>query len=151
MLPQGSPTNNTEDGPSAYRSLDPDPEVSYDAELGEPLFDPDADAGRADGQRLVEALGMRPEPLQHLRHADGRDVDEALAMNAALWPATLGYYANDLLELGAGAVADLRAFFQTFVTGRGPLPADPGRHPALRRAGDQRLVALAVGRAAGRG
>ena len=123
LLPQGSPTNNTEDGPSAYRSLEPDPEASYDAERGDPLFHPTTAAGRADGQRLAEALGLRPEPMQHLRHAGGGDVDEALAMNAALWPATLGYYANDLLELGAGAVADLRAFFEAFVTGRGPLPA----------------------------
>jgi hypothetical protein len=123
LLPQGSPTNNTEDGPSAFRSLDPDPDTSFDAELGPPLFDPQAGTGRPDGQRLVEALGLRADPVQHLRHADGRDIEEALAMNVALFPATLGYYTNDLLELGADAVGNLRSFFGAFVTGRGLLPA----------------------------
>jgi len=124
LLPQGSPTNNTEDGPSAYRSIDPDAEISFDVELGDPLFVPTDDrTRRTDGQRLAEALGVPVEPLQHLRHVDGHDVDEALAMNAALWPATLGYYANDLLDLEPGPVDDLRAFVNAFVTGRGPLPA----------------------------
>jgi hypothetical protein len=124
LLPQGSPTNNTEDGPSIYRSIEPDAEVSFDLELGDPLFTPvDDRSRRTDGQRLAEALGVAVEPLQHLRHVDGRDVDEALVMNAALWPATLGYYANDLLELDPATVADLRAFFEAFVSGRGPLPA----------------------------
>ena len=124
LLPQGSPTNNTEDGPSAYRSIEPDAEVSFDVELGAPLFTPTDDRSRqSDGQRLAEALGVAVEPLQHLRHVVGRDGDEALAMNAALWPATLGYYTNDLLDLDPGPVGDLRAFVNGFVTGRGPLPA----------------------------
>ena len=59
-------------------------------------------------------------------------------MNAALWPATLGYYPTSSSTRGP-APSPAAGLLQTFVTGARPAARDPGRHAALRRAGDERL------------
>jgi hypothetical protein len=45
-----------------------------------------------------------------------------MAMNKALWPGTLGYYLEELLELDLATIGRVREFFTSYVTGRGPLP-----------------------------
>jgi hypothetical protein len=44
-------------------------------------------------------------------------------MNQALWPATLGYYLEQMLGVDAGRVREIERFFVEHVSGRGPLPA----------------------------
>jgi hypothetical protein len=43
FVPQGTPTNNTSDGPSAYPPADPDGTRSFAIERGAPLATPDSD------------------------------------------------------------------------------------------------------------
>lgn len=124
LLRQGTATNNTGREGSGFSSADRGAASSYEVETGDPLFDPtDGAAPRSDGQRLVEALGIAPEPLFHVQNADMRDFDEARSMNVALFPATLGYFMEEMIGLDAGMVRDTGSFFNRYVTGRGPLPA----------------------------
>ena len=57
--------------------------------------------------------------------AGGADQARARAMQRALWPATLGYWLDKLLApaFDDQTVADLRAYFTSYVRGRGALPA----------------------------
>jgi hypothetical protein len=73
---------------------------------------------------LADALGIRYETLQHVYNSDNSDHRDAVAMNCALYPATLGYYFDALLPVLAETDRDrLRDFFVERVTGRGPLPS----------------------------
>ncbi|MEO8513360.1 MAG: hypothetical protein ABI543_07370 [Ignavibacteria bacterium] len=126
IIPQGSPTNNTEEDGSGYSSNDPFSSISYFVETGDPLFDPaNFDDKNCDGMRLAESLGIDYAPLQYIQHSDKKDFAEASAMNKALYPATLGYYFESLLDpvLGEDSKDFTRNFFTNYVTGRGPLPA----------------------------
>src|SRR5437870_8742301 len=53
---------------------------------------------KTDGQRLAEALGIDHRALQHLRFTDRLEVREAQALNTALWPATIGYFLEEMLR-----------------------------------------------------
>jgi hypothetical protein len=124
LLPQGTPTNNTDGKSSPYSSAGPDPAESFATELGRAAFDPTAQpAEKTDAQRLAEALGVNYAPFQRLAHADQRDWREAQVMNTALFPVTGGYYLEEMLNLSLPTVADVRDFFTANVTGRSPLPA----------------------------
>jgi hypothetical protein len=60
-----------------------------------------------------------------LPHANGRDQAEAKAMNTALWPATLGYFMEELTgDMFTDADRDfVKDYFANWVSGRGPIPA----------------------------
>ena len=124
LVPQGTPTNNTEQQGSGFSSEDQRADTSFALERGGPLFEPvDEPWKKSDGQRLVEALGIRPGLFQRARHADRMDVGEALQMNRALWSGTLGYFLEEMLDFSLARVNQVRAFFTENVTGRGLLPA----------------------------
>jgi hypothetical protein len=74
---------------------------------------------------LAECLGIDSAVLNNVPHADGKDQLEAIAMNTALFPATLGYMLRSLLKPGVhwDHVDDVRWFFRHFVSGRGQVPA----------------------------
>lgn len=129
FVPQGTPTNNSEDVPSGFNSFDPSNEKSFqlldnpaNVAAWQSTFNHDL---KVDGQRFAEALGIEYQAVAPLENADRSDVSEAIAMNAALYPATLG----DFLKHMVGPVFDdntrnlLQGFFQSNVTGRGQIPA----------------------------
>ncbi|XXF74949.1 hypothetical protein P2318_17910 [Myxococcaceae bacterium GXIMD 01537] len=126
LVPQGMPTNNTEEGRSGQGGRARDADSAFEAEQLGPLFTWTANAdARRDGQWLADALGIDPAVLQHVRNADGTDILEARAANRALWPATLGSF---LREHAAPLVSDgdaeaTESFFKRWVTGRGLIPA----------------------------
>jgi hypothetical protein len=122
IVPQGAPTNNTDQNGSGYTRNDPFGSTSYLVEAGKALFDENDDC---DGRTLADALGIDYAPLQNVMHADARDYREAVAMNQALYPGTLGYYFGTMMQplIDADAQGELRDFFVHHVTGRGPLPA----------------------------
>lgn len=94
LLDPGTPTNNA-DEPSV-RSENRDPAASVDAATGPALTGPDT-----DGTHLARALGVDPSVFEHVPGAgDTREAD-ARAMNRALWPGTIGYYARNLLVADA--------------------------------------------------
>ncbi|HEX4949100.1 MAG TPA: hypothetical protein VFZ34_20655, partial [Blastocatellia bacterium] len=131
LLPQGTPTNNTESGnveagSSGFsRSEDPDESFDYyfkqqaQFELTNDWF------AKRDGQWLAEWLGIDAAVLQKVQHANGRDQLEACAMNVALWPATFGYFMETMMHpvFDDDDVEATRWFFTHFVRGRGTLPS----------------------------
>ena len=127
LVPQGTPTNNTEDGAAGYRRFEFDVEDNYHSEMGAALFTTTAldPIEQSDGQRLANALGIRYSTLQHVREAGIFDAREAWAMNTALWPATWGYFLEEMLQpnLDLTTIKRTREFFTRCVSGRGALPA----------------------------
>ncbi|MGL4967678.1 MAG: hypothetical protein ACRC67_41060 [Inquilinus sp.] len=133
VVAQGTPTNNTADVPSGLSS-------SVDAEVDTLLEEVDAHDlpdepdhfRKPDGQRLAEALGISTDLVRSWPRPTTADVAEALAMNRALWSATLGYFLREFMKptVDDAFATIIRSFFQTFVTGRGLLPAlRVGRQP----------------------
>jgi hypothetical protein len=126
ILPQGTPTNNTEKGGSGY-SFRENPEATFDVFFKQkPQYDPRTDPlVRRDGQWLEDALGIEPGLMQQVPNAGNSDQSEARAMQIALWPGTLGYMMTTLLApvFSSQDIANTRRFFTRYVSGRGPLPA----------------------------
>lgn len=133
LLKQGTPTNNTEDLPAGYSWTD-DADESY-----ERIFGQSKEAAtevelnrRSDGEKLADCLGIDGALLKWTPNASGRDQSEANAMNTALFPATLGYFMEEMMDpLFSNADIDAtRYFFANYVSGRGPVPAiRVGRQP----------------------
>jgi hypothetical protein len=126
VIPQGAPTNNTDEVDSAYSWLD-DPETSFDQVFGaanefalsnDPL-------AKTDGQVLAEILGIDVDVLRSVAHANGTDQADAHAMNTLLWPTTWGYFLEAMLatEIDDATIERVRRFFLRYVSGRGAAPA----------------------------
>jgi hypothetical protein len=159
VIPQGTPTNNTDEAIAGWTATVDDVPALFARELDDEGLAP-AGAGSAAGQ-LADALGFADDSL--LRRLPGADLGEdavMAAMNRALWPVTWGRYLNDLLApddgpsiVPAGKQSTLRTFFIDHVRGGGPLPtlavgSQPyGILPLMRRDGgdlhsDDPLTAL---------
>ena len=126
LLRQGTPTNNTEQKDAGYTWRD-DPDASFGPFFKqEPQYVRETDpARRRDGQRLADALALGDALATRIPGAGLSDRVEARAMQIALWPATIGYFMDTLLEpvFSDEAVEATREFFTREVSGRGPLPA----------------------------
>lgn len=118
----GTATNNTGTSRSGF-STAPADQVS---EWAPPVTgtDPDAVAEAAAG-RLAAALGISAEALAAAPGASGRHHQWSTALVDALWEATGGYYASELLDpLGDDALtAALRVHAAAHLHASGPLPA----------------------------
>jgi hypothetical protein len=121
LIPQGTPTNNTEETESGF-TINEDWVAKGYFEDSTTLF---SEKINCDGKRLETALGIRTGVLNRVAQAGIQDIEEALDMNKALYPATLGYMTEILMHtvFGENTAAELRNFFTNHVTGRGPLPA----------------------------
>lgn len=126
LIPQGTPTNNTEAADSGYGSIDM-PDKTFDLYLKNKAAYAKTDdfSIRQDGQWFANWLGIDDNFTQKLLYADGYDQADARNMNTALWPGTLGYVMSSLMKGGFSneVVDSTREFFNTFVSGRGPVPA----------------------------
>lgn len=130
LLPQGTPTNNTEQA-SAGQPKKEAAETSLRTAFGfaEAVGDWRT---KTDGDWFTELLGIAPDKLTGVPNFDGRDQAEARAANLALWPATWGSYLQTTLAnaVPAAVVEDTRTFFTRHVSGRGAVPAfKVGRQP----------------------
>lgn len=131
LLPHNAPTNNTEDVKSQLTTRDPNYAALYELEQGPPLC---PSRPTADGDRLARALSVPPALLAHVQGADGDLDEQATAMNTVLWPATWGYY---LEQIVTGAIPNpdvilpaARDHFATHVRARGHFPTlRIGRQP----------------------
>ena len=124
VVPQGTPTNNTEDAGSGFGRLDK-PDESFEDRKA-PLFTPQSDwLDKRDGQWLAEWLGIDPATLHHTHHAESTDQLTARAMNIALWPATLGYWMESMMApvFTPDGIDATRDFFTRYVLGAGACPA----------------------------
>lgn len=126
LLPQGIPTNNTDGEGSGFSRID-DPDRSYNIIFKqEEQFNDDDDAfTKKDGQWLAEILGVESDVLKKVPFAGGSDQSEARALNTALWPATLGYFMDEMMGpvFTDQQIDSTRNFFQQYVSGRGSAPA----------------------------
>jgi hypothetical protein len=128
IVPQGTPTNNTERNGTGYSDTDPYDELEFFSQTDPPAFnptDPDPRKSQTDGRLLADALGISYSPLQTVLRADRTDVLEAAAMNTALFPTTLGYWLHTWMSplVDDQKARQTRTFFNHFVSGRGPLPS----------------------------
>lgn len=126
FLMQGAPTNNVEDQESGYTWFS-DADASYDHYFNQLSADDDpADwRTRKDGRWLAQSLGIDPAILKLSPQYYANDQLEARAMNEALWPATLGYFMDQMMEpvFSDGTITRTRSYFNRYVLGRGTLPA----------------------------
>ncbi len=127
IIPQGTPTNNTDDCPSGFSRTD-DPEESF------PVFVKKGDLfeltenyrDKTDGQWLAEWLGLDMDVFQKVPNADQTDQAEAKAMNLALWPATMGYWMQRMMDpvfRNGNVIEKTKRFFTRYVSGRGHIPS----------------------------
>lgn len=132
LIPQGTPTNNTEDDAAGYDSLDSADE-SFDILKKGKLFDYQPDLLlKTDGQWLAESLGISYDAVNKISNADITDIAEGRMMNIALWPATLGYTMDTMMQpvFDDRDIEVTRDFFNQFISGRGRVPAIKiGRQP----------------------
>ncbi|MCP4998658.1 MAG: hypothetical protein GY933_07810 [Hyphomicrobiales bacterium] len=141
VLPNGTPTNNPEEVGAGLTSGEPDgaADVLRLARNIQPETTR-AHRNKTDCQRLAEAIGLPGDAFALWTGAERRDIAEALSMNRALWPATLGGYMRDFLQPLRGGTAtalqdrrlggDITWFATDWVTGRGLLPSiRVGRQP----------------------
>jgi len=125
LVPVGTPTNNTEGTSSGFTRTD-DADLTFDLRKTPVALAPESDwRKKRDGEWLAEGLGIDPATLETTPHASGFDQRDGRAVNAALWPGTLGYFLGTMLRpvLSDGMIEQTRRFFEEFVSGRGRLPS----------------------------
>lgn len=126
LLPQGTPTNNTEKGGTTF-NVHGDPTSAFAAFFkDQPLYTAASDPLlRSDGQWFAETLGIGQALAERIPNANGRDQIEARAMHLALWPGTLGYMMRTMLApvFSENVIDQTRDFFTRYVSGRGWIPA----------------------------
>lgn len=131
ILPQGRATNNTDVSSASYTWWE-NPDDSFKHFFEANQTEETNWERRKDGAWLAGLLGLDRALLRKSENYFGTDQSEARAMNIALWPATLGYYMEQLMEpvFADQTVVDTREFFNRFVIGRGAIPlVRIGRQP----------------------
>jgi hypothetical protein len=126
LIPQGTPTNNTESSDSGFTHRDKADETFDLYFNNKPAFEETGDwSGKSDGQWLAEWLGLDYPFFKKCLYSNSRDQSDARNMNTALWPATIGYVMESLMQGGFSpeVIEHTRTFFNAFVIGRGPFPA----------------------------
>jgi len=120
FMRQGTPTNNTERAPSGYPPEDADGARSFAIERDEAR----SVTGR-DGERFAAAFGIPAAATKHIDRSDADEQAGAQAMAAVLWPATFGYYLEELLfsDDQDEEVDAFRDYFIEHVRARGHYPA----------------------------
>lgn len=124
VVPQGTPTNNTDAVGAGFDRLD-DPDESFDDRKA-PLFAPATDwLDKKDGEWLAEYLGLDPGLFETVHNAGASDQLTERAMNIALWPATLGYWMESMMApvFTRNGIEQTRDFFNRYVLGSGAIPS----------------------------
>ena len=126
IIPNGTPTNNTEEGRSGLSLDELDPELSFQLFVEEAGFQiTDNHQTKTDGQRMAEALGIPVSFFQKVFCGDGQDISQAIWMNKVLSPATTDYALRQFLypKLTEEQIRLAVKFSDDHVLGRGLLPA----------------------------
>lgn len=119
FLPQGTPTNNREEGRSAWSAK----RAATAPGVEPPMVEPTANAAVA-----ADALGIDAALLANVPEAAHPETWRARAMNIALWRATWGNFLDKCDGMGGPQLSDMqkadaRRLHRDAVYGRGPLPA----------------------------
>lgn len=126
LLPNGSPTNNTDASQSTFTTdLSADEALVEQEVQGRIAVAVPDHAAKSDSQRLAEALGIGFESINDWPNAGATDIAQALAMNRALWPATISAFLEEMVaeRLPRATKSEIERFFLTYVTGRNLLPS----------------------------
>ena len=130
FLTPGTATNNTPAAPAGFPPADPGGASSFATERGQPLVDASSAPGAygvafAHAFGLPAAAGEQIAAVEHLANANINDDMAASAMNQALWPATLGYFLEQMMapEFDGPTIAAARQLWVNQVRPGGPLPA----------------------------
>ncbi|MFO7679608.1 MAG: hypothetical protein R6X34_06110 [Chloroflexota bacterium] len=126
LLPQGTPTNNTEKEGAGFSQAEDADDTFVDYFKSDTLFTPESDPLlRRDGQWLADYLGLETAVISRIKGSNHTDQLEARAMNVALWSGTLGYMMDTMMTplFTPDDVKFTRLYFTSFVSGRGALPA----------------------------
>lgn len=123
FVPIGTPTNNSTESAAGFRR-ERDHIQSYGTERGSPLVQ--AGDGSA-GDLTARALGVDPKIFWHVEHANRQDEAGAHHMNTALWPATWGYFLEQMIAgkgqtFSADTLRQTRRHFIDYLRAGGPLP-----------------------------
>jgi hypothetical protein len=121
LVPQGAPTNNTPDATSAYSRKDPNYEISYETEREGPL----TTNASCDGVTLANLVGIPASTFDHVQYAGGTDSLDSTDMLRSLWPATLGYFLNQMMAsvFTADQIEAGREYVLANTFPRGPMAA----------------------------
>jgi hypothetical protein len=121
LVPQGAPTNNTPDASSAYSRKDPNYDISFETERQGPL----TSSANCDGVALATLVGVPSTSFDHVAYASSTDSLDSTDMLRALWPATLGYFLNQMMAsvFSADVIEQARQYVISNVYPRGPIPA----------------------------
>ncbi len=121
FVPQGSPTNNTNDASSAFSSKDPNSEISFAVERQAALNS----SANCDANVFASMLGLDPNTFAHIRFADGINEQSGADAVTALWPATLGYFLDQMMAkvFSADQIEQARQYVIANAIPRGPIPA----------------------------
>jgi hypothetical protein len=115
---EGTPTNNTSDGAAGFNSGQVPPPL--------PPGPPSPAAPGSNRALVAEALGVPDHVFAGIEGADaGASLNAGRrAMNAALWPATWGYFLEQAMSplVPRAAIDAVRAHFVDHVRACGPLP-----------------------------
>lgn len=126
FVKQGTPTNNTEQVNSGLDATALSADVAFANERGAAKVVYVADSKlRTDGQWFADAMGLEYDTVAYLDNAGGKDIAEAMAMNRAMWPATLQFGMRQMMHplFSDSVIANTEKFFKAWVTGRGQIPA----------------------------
>lgn len=126
FLMQGTPTNNTEDGGTEYSWIENSDESFDRIFLGSDNFShTDSYQNHSAGQRFADSLGLDYDVLSTVQNANSPDYAEAVAMNTALFPATMGYFMEEMMDplFNESDILETKKFFAEYVSGRGPIPS----------------------------
>lgn len=121
LVPQGSPTNNTPDATSAYSRKDPNYEFSFETEREGPLTsNPNCDA-----VTLANLVGISTTTFDHVAYSGGTDSLDSTDMLRSLWPATLGYFLNQMMAsvFSTDVIEQARQYVLANAFPRGPIAA----------------------------
>lgn len=131
LIRQGTITNNSDDENTTYSWQN-----SMTGKAGNnppppppppppPTNTEEGSIGFGDGLWLSQYLGINDSIIQKIATAQDTDQQNARAMNTALFPATLGYFLNEMLDplLTDEEISRVESFFNKYVLGRGTIPA----------------------------
>lgn len=128
LVAQGTPTNNTHGSPTPFPPDDAQGAVSFEVERRDPPVDrfrahPELATG-VDGYKLTKLLGVPSGVVRNVAGASGAEEVRAATMNRVLWPATLGYFMEEILNpvFNTAAHDSGRTYFVGNVRARGPVP-----------------------------
>jgi hypothetical protein len=127
LVQQGMPSNNADDQSSGYGW-----DARYASQGNSRASTPSvlrsnteqSSSSLNDGQWLSQYLGVDDGLFQKVENGTGTDQRDARAMNTALFPATLGYFLDEMLDplLNWSQIASVESFFTKYVLGRGTIP-----------------------------